>query len=385
MNKVIRLANDGYTRAASLFGFGLRPATDEELSACTLRNWTLQTSGRRTLDNALEHALNSSCPATLEMQWREVQCWELSNVYLTGDDCNVFLFADKYLKLCPSLQRHPERKIRRPLRLLSSAIKEPCFYLAGRNYENHGHFLLHHLPRLMAAEPFLNGMGNPKVLLGNRAKRWQERYLSAVDVPAANLIRAGPGTTRVEKLYYSPQMWTDTALAAPEILQRLRVAFLKYSQLTVSGKNSQVPILISRADAPDRKLLNEREIAAEVERQWGACEVLELSRIDFATQIRKFAQAPLIVGALGQGLTNMLVSQGALCLILDTEVEWAESYFSQTFRDLALSQGNLATRLFADQSIQKREHWSYPIEKFKRELSTATAFWKQHRTLAPTT
>jgi hypothetical protein len=384
MNKVIRLANDGYTRAASFLGSGLRQASDEELAACALRTWTLQTSGRCILDNALEHALNPVCSATLEMQWKEVQCWELSNVYLTGDDCNVFLSANKYLRFCPSLQRHPERKIRRPLRILSSAITEPCFYLAGRNYENHGHFLLHHLPRLMAAEPFLNGMGNPKVLLGNRAKRWQERYLSAVDVPPASLARAEPGTTRVEKLFYAPQMWTDSALAAPEILQRMRLAFLKFSQLAASGENSQVPILISRADAPDRKLLNEREIAAEVERQWGACEILELSRIDFATQIRKFAQAPLIVGALGQGLTNLLVSKGALCLILDTEVQWAESYFSQTFRDLALSQGNLATRLFADQPIQKREHWSYPLEKFKRELSTATAFWKQHRALVPT-
>ncbi|MEQ1748216.1 MAG: glycosyltransferase family 61 protein [Prosthecobacter sp.] len=362
----------------------MEQATGEDIGFHALRTWTLQTSGHSKMDNALEHALNPDCPATLEMHWKEVRCWELSNVFLTGDDCNVFLSAKKYLRLCPSLQRHPERKIRRPFRLLSSAITEPCFYLAGRNYENHGHFLLHHLPRLMAAHQFLNGMGNPKVLLGNRAKRWQERYLSAVDVPPASLVRAGPGTTRVEKLFYAPQMWTDSALAAPEIIQSLRVAFLEFSQLNASGENSQVPILISRADAPDRKLLNEREIAAEVERQWGACEILELSRIDFATQIRKFAQAPLIVGALGQGLTNLLVSKGALCLILDTEVQWAESYFSQTFRDLALSQGNLATRLFADQPIQKRDHWSYPIEKFKRELSTATAIWKQHRTFAPT-
>ena len=384
MNKVIRLANDGYTRAGSLLGSSLRQAVEGELDACALRSWTLQTGGCCTLDNTLEHAINPGCPATLDMNWKEVRCWELSNTYLTGDDCNVFLSANNYLRFCPSLRHHPERKVRRPLRFLSSAIADPCFYLAGRNYENHGHFLLHHLPRLMASQKFLSDMGNPKVLLGNRAKRWQERYLAAVDVPPASILRAGPGTTRVDKLFYAPQMWTDTALAAPEILQRMRSVFLNHSHLTASTDNVQVPILISRADAPDRKLLNEREIAAEVERQWGACEVLELSRIDFATQIRKFAQAPLIVGALGQGLTNLLVSQGALCLILDTEEQWAESYFSQTFRDLALMHGNLASRLFTGQPIQKREHWSYPLLKFKSELATATAFWKKHHSHAST-
>ncbi len=384
MNKVIRLANDGYTRAASFLGSGLRQASEEELDACALRQWTLQTSGQRTLDNTLENVLNPGCPAILKMQWNEVLCWEFTDAYLTGDDCNVFLSANKYLRLCPSLQHHPERKIRKPLQFLPSAISEPCFYLAGRNYENHGHFLLHHLPRLMAAQKFLSDMGKPKVLLGNRSKRWQERYLASVDFPPTSIVRAGPGTTRVDKLFYAPQMWTNTALAAPEILQRMRAIFLNYGRLSASSENVQVPILISRADAPDRKLLNEREIAAEVERQWGACEILELSRIDFATQIRKFAQAPLIVGALGQGLTNLLVSQGALCLILDTEEQWAESYFSQTFRDLALMHGNLASRLFTGHPIQKREHWSYPLLKFKSELATATAFWKKNRPLGVT-
>ena len=222
-------------------------------------------------------------------------------------------------------------------------------------------------------------MGNPKVLLGSREKRWQARYLAAVGVPGETMHRAGSGTTLVDRLFYAPQMWTDSALASPEILQRIRAAFLTHSQLSSDSAISQPPILVSRADAPDRKLLNEQEIAAEVERQWGSCEVLELSKLDFATQLRKFAQAPLIVGALGQGFANLLVSSGALCLILDTEVRWGESYFSQTFRDLALLHGNLASRLFAGQPIQKCEHWSYPLEKFKEELASATALWKRHR------
>ncbi len=379
MNKLTRLAHDCHTRAAALLGCALQHATEEEMQAVALRTWTLQTQGSRILDNVLEQTLNPVCPAQIEMRWKDVVCHEFAQACLTGDDGTVFLATGKHLKRCPSLQRHPDRKIRRPLRLLAKKITEPCFYLAGRNYENHGHFLLHHLPRLIAAQNDLAAMGNPKVLLGSREKRWQARYLAAVGVPGETMHRAGSGTTLVDRLFYAPQMWTDSALASPEILQRIRAAFLTHSQLSSDSAISQPPILVSRADAPDRKLLNEQEIAAEVERQWGSCEVLELSKLDFATQLRKFAQAPLIVGALGQGFANLLVSSGALCLILDTEVRWGESYFSQTFRDLALLHGNLASRLFAGQPIQKCEHWSYPLEKFKEELASATALWKRHR------
>jgi len=375
MNKLIRIVHDCHTRATALLGRGLCHATAEEMRAAALRSWTLQAAGGRALDNSLEHTLNPDCPAQIDMRWKEVVCHEFADVCLTGDDGAVFLSNGRHLKDCPSLARHPDRKIRRPLRLLAQKIVEPCFYLAGRNYENHGHFLLHHLPRLLAAQNELPVMGNPRILLGHREKRWQTRYLAAVGTPPEQVLRAGTGTTIVNRLFYAPQMWTDSALAAPEILQRMRATFLTHAGPL---PDAQPPILVSRADAPDRRLLNEREIAAEVERQWGACEVLELSKLDFASQLRKFAAAPLIVGSLGQGFTNLLVSSNALCLILDTEVRWGESYFSQTFRDLALLHGNLASRLFAHRPIQKREHWSYPLEKFKEELASATSLWKQH-------
>jgi hypothetical protein len=46
--------------------------------------------------------------------------------------------------------------------------------------------------------------------------------------------------------------------------------------------------------------------------------------------------------------------------------------------------GNLASRLFTGHPIQKREHWTYPLQKFKSELVTATAFWKKHHSHAST-
>ncbi|MFN0075069.1 MAG: glycosyltransferase family 61 protein [Prosthecobacter sp.] len=383
MVNLARCFHDIWSQGASRLGFPVYEASEAEITQQAAQTWTLQARGTRVLDNALEHRINPACPATLDMCWQDVSCRELHHTLLTGDDGMVFLANGRHLRNCPSLRHHPDRKIRRPLHFMAQKMKEPCFYLAGRNYENHGHFLLHHLPRLMAAQNSFTEMKQPKILLGNRVKRWQERYLAAMGIQAENILRAGAGTTHVESLFYAPQIWTDTALADPEILHKLRCAFLTHSQFSHASAASQAPVLISRADAPDRKLLNEREIAAEVERQWGTCEVLELSKLDFATQLRKFATAPLILGALGQGFANLLVASGALCLILDTEEQWSESYFSRTFRDLALMHGNMAARLFAGRSIQKREHWSYPLPKFKQELATATALWKQHRSLAP--
>ena len=383
MNKLIRFAHDCHTKAVTLLECHLHRVSNEQLVTAANRSWRFQTAGSRRLENQLEHTLTPSCPAVHEMNWRDVFCFQLDSVCLTGDDALVFIPSGEVVMDCPSLQRHPERKIRRPLRLGSRHITESCVYLAGRNYENHGHFLLHHLPRLFAAQSHFEALGHPRILLGNREKQWQLRYLSAVGVAPEQVRRAGPCTTRVNRLFYAPQLWSDSALASPEILLRMRAAFLAHSLQSTGMQTAQPPILISRCDAPDRKLLNEHEIAAEVERQWGACEVLQLSKLDFATQLRKFATAPLIIGALGQGFANLLVASGALCLILDTEEQWSESYFSRTFRDLALLHGNMAARLFAGRSIQKREHWSYPLPKFKQELSTATALWKQHLSLAP--
>ena len=380
MEKLIRILHDLRAQAATRIGAPLRRATEAELNASSSNRWTLQQAGCRTLPNTLEAQLNPGLPDSIEMRWCAVDAHEIHHAHVTGDDCNVFLPNGRFLGDCSSLAHHPDRKIRRPIPLLSRRIQEVCFLLGGRNFENHGHFMLHHLPRLAAAMDHLKEHDVQHLLLGHRRKGWQERYIRSVSGAAFSVLRAGPGTTRVDRLLHAPQLWSETALASPEILHTLRNAFLAHSENEASlpKQSDAPPILVSRDDAPDRQLLNERNIAAEIERQWGRCEILKLSNLSFADQIRAFSQAPLIVGALGQGFANLLAANGALCLILDTEPDWAESYFSRTFRDLAILNGCLASRVFANTPIKKRDHWTYPEERFKTELLTATKLWQSN-------
>lgn len=377
MEKLIRILHDLRAQAASALGARVRRVTPADSPNFPPPSWQLQTAGARTLDNFFEAHLNPSMPNTIPTHWPNVHAWEIPRAFVTGDDTNVFLPNGDFVDGCPSLARHPDRKLRRPIPPLATHVENPCLLLGGRNFENHGHFVLHHLPRLAAALPQLERRGVRHLLLGHRRKGFQERYVQAVSGNELRILRASPGTTLVTRLFYAPQLWSESALASPDILQSLRVAFLNHANSnseTVEHAEA-LPILISRADAPDRRLLNEEEIATEIRRQWGACRILRLSELTFAEQVHAFRRAPLIVGALGQGFANLIVaSPRSLCLILDTEPDWAESYFSRTFRDLALLQGAHASRLFAGVQIRKRDHWSYPIGKFRRELEAATRF-----------
>lgn len=72
-------------------------------------------------------------------------------------------------------------------------------------------------------------------------------------------------------------------------------------------------LYISRADAGTRRLVNEAEVVAALEPL--GFEVLTLTGMPLADQIRRFAQAEAIVGPHGSGLTNLLFAPSGCTVV----------------------------------------------------------------------
>lgn len=88
------------------------------------------------------------------------------------------------------------------------------------------------------------------------------------------------------------------------VMQYLRDKFIEKS-VDLNNKSFAKKVFISRSDAPGcRKIVNEDEIFALLERRGFACYVL--SHLSFVEQVALFNQAEIIVSANGSGLTNMM-------------------------------------------------------------------------------
>jgi capsular polysaccharide biosynthesis protein len=378
MPRLNRLVHDASSGLATRFGV---PLTVHHHAPSP--GTVVQKAGSRDVDNTLENALHTFLPRQIQLNWNEGRLWEIDHAWLAGEEANVFLPDGSLLSVCPSLRHHPLRKIRRPIKAFARRMEGPVFSLAGRNDDNHGHFILQHLPRLLAALPLLQKYPDYRILLGSRIRGWQLRYLQALGIEPERCVPGSSGTLLVDKLIYVPQLWSDRCFSDPDHCRLLGDAFLSWAQRTekcAPSNPEQPPLFISRADAPNRVLLNEDALVEEVRRQCGACELLVLSQTPFEQQIRKFSRAPLIIGGLGQGFVNLLVARRSLCVIIDMVPSWSETPFSDAFRDIALLQGNHASRIYLGSELSKTANWHYPIDRFAEELQRLL---QHHRTLHP--
>jgi capsular polysaccharide biosynthesis protein len=135
---------------------------------------------------------------------------------------------------------------------------------------------------------------------------------------------------------------------------------------------------ISRQDAPNRRLLNEVELIAAARSILGEIEVVTLSRTSLAEQARQLDRAWCILGAKGQGLTNLLFAQNRLALILQEGSPNTARGWDAIYRDVAELGGNPAARLFSGTPLGENNDWHYPCEKFAADLRRAV---EAHRRL----
>jgi capsular polysaccharide biosynthesis protein len=131
------------------------------------------------------------------------------------------------------------------------------------------------------------------------------------------------------------------------------------------------PLWISRMDAPDKKLRNEKDLIGCVADLFGGVRVIELSKYSMEQQTRLFAEARFIFGPLGQGVANILYSRESVLIILAAGSEGKPVGASLMTGAAGAIVGNRALCLNSGTTYQgKRREWIYPIEKFQSELRT---------------
>jgi hypothetical protein len=353
MKSFSRQAHDLCSQIRSGLGFSLS-VCDNLQEANPLAAFLLQEEGREKLNNSLEEAFYGASVSPAKQEWPCRKMLRIKNACLVGDQGQIFLEDGRWLNVCPSQVSFPQKKVRSPIKWGSTEISVPAFHLTGLNHENHGHFFFQHLPRLLAAQDVLMKIENLHYLIAPGHRKWQERYLGYFGVAPERILEVSPGTVRCRDLYYVPQLWGGQHLSRPEEYRKIKNTFHR-------PMKKEGPVLfISREDAPDRRLLNEGEVMAELESVFGPVEKLLLGRTPLAEQLEKVAKARLIIGPQGQGMTVSLFAEGSVVVILEAG-ERPETYsWCQAYRDAALICGNQAIRLFSQSPRDSQHNWVFP-------------------------
>ncbi len=304
-------------------------------------------------------------------RWHRSSCHLLRGAHVVGDQGHVFTRKGEFVNVCPSLGRFNLAKIRRPIPFLAERMRGPVFHLTGRDHENHGHFLMQHLPRLMAARSFLSSNGvRPAVLVAQGHEKWQGRYLGAL---GEQVVPCRKGTLAIEALYYVPMLWNQGALGPPHLYQDAQAHFRAFAGVSEVAVPKGKPIFVTREDAPTRRLTNEPEVIDICRRYFGEIDVINLRTVPFVEQVRRFADAKIIIGGMGQGLTSVIFSCGARMLILESGKSPLEAGWANIFRDFAHMTGNSALRLFSGGQWPGNGDWTFPAAVLSEQLERVVA------------
>jgi hypothetical protein len=126
--------------------------------------WRIQEAGQADIVNGLESRVLGR-PITTRISYPEAFLYELRDVWLTGKQGYPFLEADTVLACCPSMVAEADGRLQRPVRAFARHVGHPVFHLTGPNAGNRAHFLVEHLPRLLASLPHLAGVDAYRLLL----------------------------------------------------------------------------------------------------------------------------------------------------------------------------------------------------------------------------
>jgi hypothetical protein len=367
MKPFSRRLHDAYTGVGSLLGLPLAKAGDMDLPSEVTCHRT-RTAGEITLDNTLECQIYPNNDGTVaSFNWPQTRLYEIEDALITGDQGCVFLPDGRCLYVCPSLKNIPDRKLRRPLIGLADYLDFPVVHLTGRDHENHGHFLLQHLPRLMAWENHGIIPKDAKILVAPGHKKWQSRYLNLLGYPPDRIIEGSPGTLRVKRLLYCPFLYGNKYLSDPLYYSMLQKAFRASGSCRVSS--STTALFITRTKAPDRRLLNESEVVNELRLFFPDLLVVDLAQYSLEEQISLCRSASVIIGPQGQGMSVLFFQHNGLGIILEYGEKPLPAGWCATFRDVSLMFGNRTVRFYSGQPLQSDGNWIYPLIKLRADLN----------------
>ncbi|SES96071.1 Protein of unknown function [Methanococcoides vulcani] len=183
--------------------------------------------------------------------------------------------------------------------------KECLASIASNAYSNTFHWTFDVLPRLKLFENILDDIDY--LIVPDKLSKFQLDSLTHLGLSESNLLKLKNGThLQCEKLFAAsfPRKKGHVSKWACEFL---RESFIP--------KNTEKPyrfIYISRKDAFFRRITNEEKVENYLISL--GFEIIQMSKLSFMEQIRIFAEARVVVGPHGAGLTNIVFCQNAKIL-----------------------------------------------------------------------
>ena len=360
-----RLVHDLYT------SIGIRcrhHATEVEAQEILgVQSFVVQKAGEAEFRHPLEEVMYGSAYSSSRISWPEIKCYQMPQVLLAGEEGAVYIGKQRRLSSSSSVWSSVERKVRRPISILSRFQQGPLFHLIGKNHDNRAHFLLEHLPRYFASRKTSKITG-AKLLVSCRFIKWQSDFLELLGENPERLVEVTFGTIRAHNLFFTPFLATNGQYCDPKIFQEMisemqgSIASKGWGQTIQSTSNQSRVLWVSRRDAPDRQINNEEALVKVARGILGQVEVVHLSSLPLHAQISKIQNSDIIIGAQGQGIANAVFVRGKTVIILDqgtmsvTNNSWGEK-----FRDMAEMSGNQAVRIFSGSPAKSStSNWDFP-------------------------
>lgn len=167
-----------------------------------------------------------------------------------------------------------------------------------------------------------------------------------------------PQEIQCKTLYAAPIQLKDMRLAA-EGLNWLRTTLGAACAPLAGGRGAGRMLYISRADAATRKVVNEKEIATFLSPL--GFEVVIPGKMPLKKQIAAFADASVIVGAHGAGLSNMVFAPpGARVIEFMGSVQFQQGFMSE----LAESCGHRFDRIYCQTQATPAQRQRHHDEDF---------------------
>lgn len=317
-------------------------------------------AGERCDENLLEVRINGPALSKYDYDWPSAEIYRIRNTWLTGDQGQVFLSDGSLFEPWVRPYNLEKLKICRPLKIAAKRITGPVFHLTGRNHENRGHFMLQHLPRLMAARDYLKSLPDYKLLVAPGHARWQARYITWAGLDPSKIVEGTRGTMQVDDLIFVPNLYGKSSLCPPPFYNELSECAASYPVENGPGR----PLFITRRDAPDKQLENEERIVEILCSKIGPVDVIRLGDYPLPVQIGMFRASPLIIGPIGQGICNILFCKNSLLVMLAPGTPENQVYTSAHGSQLARICGNESVTFLSNEPAPSRGNWTFPEQRF---------------------
>jgi len=215
-------------------------------------------------------------------------------------------------------------------------IDAPCILLGSDG--NYAHWVLRNLLKLSLLENDARAAGLP-FLVSENLRPWQQTYLELLGIPDTRLVRApADQVVSCKRLYVPTQLRNHPRMAEGVNWLRARLA----AQLAPPAQANEL-LYASRREQANRRLLNEAEVEAMLERM--GFRIIVPGEMRVPEQIDAFSHARVVVAPHGAALANLVFAPPGATLV---EISSRAILHMDEMRFLAAAAGQAVRSVVSD-------------------------------------